>query len=51
MVSRASAVSGRLGALARSDDGTILNQLPVWAPDPALRRKILVDNSARLYDF
>lgn len=33
------------------DDGRLLNQLPVWAPDPALREKILVDNPARLYGF
>ena len=33
------------------DDGALLNQLPVWAPDAALRKKILVDNPARLYDF
>ncbi|MGH7094954.1 MAG: amidohydrolase family protein, partial [Stellaceae bacterium] len=33
------------------DDGLALNQLRLWAPDPALRRKILVENPARLYDF
>jgi predicted TIM-barrel fold metal-dependent hydrolase len=33
------------------DDGRLLNQLAVWAPDPALRKKILVDNPARLYGF
>jgi len=33
------------------DDGALLNQLPVWAPDAAVRRKILVDNPARLYGF
>jgi predicted TIM-barrel fold metal-dependent hydrolase len=33
------------------DDGALLNQLAVWAPDPAVRRKILVDNPARLYGF
>ena len=33
------------------DDGRLMNQLPVWAPDPAIRRKILVDNPARLYSF
>ena len=33
------------------DDGALINQLPVWAPDAALRRKILVDNPARLYGF
>jgi hypothetical protein len=29
----------------------MLNQLPKWAPDAALREKILVTNPARLYDF
>ena len=33
------------------DDGRLLNQLAVWAPDPAIRGKILVDNPARLYGF
>ena len=33
------------------DDGLLLNQLAVWAPDPAIRKKILVDNPARLYGF
>ena len=33
------------------DDGRLLNQLAVWAPDAAVRRKILVDNPARLYGF
>ena len=33
------------------DDGRLLNQLPIWAPDPAIRKKILVDNPARLYGF
>ena len=37
--------------LSQIDDGRLLNQLPVWAPDAAVRRKILVDNPARLYDF
>jgi predicted TIM-barrel fold metal-dependent hydrolase len=31
------------------DDGHTLNLLPLWAPDAALRQKILVDNPARLY--
>jgi predicted TIM-barrel fold metal-dependent hydrolase len=34
-----------------NDDGLLLNQLPKWAPDAAVRRKILVDNPARLYGF
>ena len=33
------------------DDGRLLNQLPVWAPDAAVRTKILVTNPARLYGF
>ena len=33
------------------DDGMLLNQLPIWAPDAAIRQKILVANPARLYDF
>ena len=34
-----------------SDDGAQINQLPTWASDPAIRKKILVDNPARLYGF
>jgi predicted TIM-barrel fold metal-dependent hydrolase len=33
------------------DDGRLLNQLPKWVPDAAVRKKILVDNPARLYGF
>jgi predicted TIM-barrel fold metal-dependent hydrolase len=33
------------------DDGLVLNQLPKWVPDAATRKKILVDNPARLYGF
>ena len=33
------------------DDGRLLNQLAVWAPDSAVRKRILVDNPARLYGF
>jgi predicted TIM-barrel fold metal-dependent hydrolase len=33
------------------DDGRLLNQLPVWTPDVAIRKRILVDNPARLYGF
>ena len=33
------------------DDAQILNLLPTWAPDAAVRRQILVVNPARLYDF
>jgi predicted TIM-barrel fold metal-dependent hydrolase len=37
--------------LFQIDDGRLLNQLPVWTPDAAVRKKILVDNPARLYGF
>jgi predicted TIM-barrel fold metal-dependent hydrolase len=37
--------------LYQIDDGRLLNLLPVWAPDAAIRRKILVDNPVRLYRF
>jgi predicted TIM-barrel fold metal-dependent hydrolase len=33
------------------DDGRLLNQLAVWAPEAAIRQKILVENPARLYGF
>jgi predicted TIM-barrel fold metal-dependent hydrolase len=33
------------------DDGRLLNQLAVWAPDAAIRKKILVDTPKRLYGF
>ena len=33
------------------DDGRMLNQLAVWAPDSLVRRTILVENPARLYGF
>jgi predicted TIM-barrel fold metal-dependent hydrolase len=33
------------------DDGQIFNLLPVWAPDSAMRKMILVENPARLYRF
>lgn len=37
--------------LFQIDDGRLLNQLAVWAPDAGTRKKILVDNPARLYGF
>ena len=37
--------------LFQIDDGRLLNQLPVCAPDAAIRKKILVDNPAQLYGF
>jgi predicted TIM-barrel fold metal-dependent hydrolase len=33
------------------DDAVVLNLLPLWAPDAAVRKKILVDNPARLFGF
>jgi predicted TIM-barrel fold metal-dependent hydrolase len=33
------------------DDGRLFNQFAIWSPDPQIRRKILVDNPARLYGF
>jgi predicted TIM-barrel fold metal-dependent hydrolase len=37
--------------LFQIDDGRLLNQLPLWTPDAAIRKKILVDNPTRLYGF
>ena len=37
--------------LFQIDDGRLLNQLPVWEPNAAIRNKILVDNPVRLYGF
>ena len=37
--------------LFQIDDGRLLTQLAVWAPDASTRKKILVDNPARLYGF
>jgi predicted TIM-barrel fold metal-dependent hydrolase len=34
-----------------NDDGGVLNLLWTWVPDAAIRKKILVDNPARLYGF
>jgi predicted TIM-barrel fold metal-dependent hydrolase len=33
------------------DDGRAMNMLPVWVPDAATRKMILVDNAERLYEF
>ena len=40
-----------LTPLFQIDDGRLLNQLAVWAPDAATRKKIMVDNPVRLYGF
>ena len=37
--------------LSQIDDGHVFNLLPSWAPDPAQRKIILVDNPAKLYGF
>lgn len=37
--------------LYQIDDGHDLNLVAIWAPDPAVRKKILVDNPAKLYAF
>ena len=51
----AGAVPGRqstdLAMHRQVDDGRVMNTLPVWAPDAAMRKMILVDNPARLYGF
>lgn len=48
-------VAGRkntdIAPLLQIDDGALLNQLPVWAPDVALRTRILVQNPEELYGF
>jgi predicted TIM-barrel fold metal-dependent hydrolase len=41
----------QLTPLFQIDDRRLLNQLPAWAPDAAVRKTILVDNPAKLYDF
>jgi predicted TIM-barrel fold metal-dependent hydrolase len=40
-----------IAPLVQTDDGLVLNLLPVWVPDAATRKAILVDNPARLYGF
>jgi predicted TIM-barrel fold metal-dependent hydrolase len=48
-------VAGRkptdLAVHVQTDDGKVLNLLPVWVPDAATRRLILVENPARLYGW
>jgi predicted TIM-barrel fold metal-dependent hydrolase len=41
----------QVAPLYQIDDGRLFNQLPVWAPDAAVRKTILVDNPVRLYRF
>ncbi len=49
------AVAGRkptdLAPHMQTDDGKVLNLLPVWVPDAATRRLILSENPARLYGW
>jgi predicted TIM-barrel fold metal-dependent hydrolase len=40
-----------IAPLIQTDDGRVLNLLPVWVPDAATRKQILVDNPAKLYGF
>jgi len=37
--------------LFQIDDGRLLNQLPAWAPEASIRKKILVDKPTQLYGF
>lgn len=39
------------GAAYMPNCGDLAEMVPAWMPDAATRRKILVDNPARLYDF
>jgi predicted TIM-barrel fold metal-dependent hydrolase len=41
----------QVSPLFQVDVGLVFNLLPVWAPDAGVRKKILVDNPARLYAF
>jgi predicted TIM-barrel fold metal-dependent hydrolase len=43
--------TAKVTPLWQVDDGLVFNLLPIWAPDAAVRKKILVDNPARLYEF
>jgi predicted TIM-barrel fold metal-dependent hydrolase len=49
------AVAGRkptdLAPHVPTDDGKVLNLLPVWVPDASTRRLILTENPARLYGW
>ena len=41
----------QVSPLWQVDDGLVLNLLPTWEPSAAVRKKILVDNPAKLYGF
>ncbi len=36
---------------AMPNDGTLADLLEAWVPDESVRRRVLVDNPARLYGF
>jgi predicted TIM-barrel fold metal-dependent hydrolase len=40
-----------IAPLYQIDDGRVLNQLAVWAPEASQRKTILVENPAKLYGF
>jgi hypothetical protein len=33
------------------NDGDLVDLIPLYAPEPAVRQKLLVDNPARLFKF
>jgi D-galactarolactone isomerase len=41
----------KLNPVAMPDDVTLINLLPRWAPEPALRHRILVENPEKFYGF
>ncbi len=43
--------ANELTPLHQVDDGLVMNQLALWIPEAGLRKKILAENPARLYDF
>jgi hypothetical protein len=43
--------TSKVTPLWQVDDGLVFNLLPAWAPDAAVRKKILVGNPARRYEF
>ena len=43
--------TSKVTPLWQVDDGLVFNLLPTWALDAEVRKKILVDNPARLYEF
>jgi predicted TIM-barrel fold metal-dependent hydrolase len=42
--------TSKITPLWQVDDGLVFNLLPTWATD-SVRRKILVENPTRLYEF